>query len=52
MSLCVIIDGHEYDLEDLTELVRWNTALDEAGVDNWEGIEEAITIFNKMVGRQ
>ena len=37
MSLTVVIDGVDYDIEDLTGIVRWSEALDEAGVDNWEG---------------
>lgn len=50
MSFTVLIDDVEYDLEDLTEIVRWNNALEQAGVDNWEGHEEAVAIYQAMNG--
>lgn len=34
------------DLDDLKNRDRWLDALDEAGVDNWEGISEAHAIFS------
>ena len=52
MSLTVVIDGVDYDIEDLTGIVRWSEALDEAGVDNWEGYDEARAIFREKCGEE
>lgn len=40
------IDFNEY--EDLLEDRAWLMALEEAGVDNWEGYEYAAKIYNEM----
>lgn len=42
----VTITIEEYD--ELLEAVIWLDALDAAGVDNWEGIDEAREIYNDM----
>ena len=34
----------------LKELVSWLVCLEEAGVDNWEGMEEAIHIRRERFG--
>lgn len=41
------IDGVLFTTEELTTIVRWHDSLEEAGVDNWEGYEEALVIYNE-----
>ena len=38
------ISKEEYD--SLLEAQRWLQALESVGVDNWEGYDEAVNIFN------
>jgi hypothetical protein len=52
MSFTLFIDDVEYDIEDLNNIVRWAEALDEAGVDNWEGYDEARAIFREKCGEE
>jgi len=52
MSLSVLIDGVEYDIEDLTNIVRWHDSLEEAGVDNWDGYDEALEIYREKCNEE
>lgn len=45
MSDLVTIPKSEY--EELLERDRWLTALEGAGVDNWDGIDYAGELFNE-----
>ena len=44
----VTISKTEYDK--IQEQLKWLYALESAGVDNWQGIEEAINIMNGDMG--
>ena len=44
MMETVTISKAEY--EDLLDIMLWSRCLDEAGVDNWEGIDHASDLYN------
>jgi hypothetical protein len=43
----MIINRSEYD--DLVKAALWGEALDAAGVDNWQGHDEAVKIYQEML---
>ena len=47
MEEMITISKEEYDK--LIERNTWISALEEAGVDNWEGYDEAIKIFDSKI---
>jgi len=43
----IVIDKSEYD--QLVKAALWGEALDAAGVDNWQGHDEAVAIYQEML---
>lgn len=48
MTNTVTISVEEY--EELIESQVWEQALQQAGVDNWDGYDEAIQIYQELKG--